>query len=138
MQLCGGAPPGWCGLRATVRSLLRRMRFLSGTSSSLSRSSVSRQRLDSGTAMSVFEIFVCSTGNLNLIARWIETTTYEQSRCVGRLLQASATLRDGGESALGSRLSLRRAALLCETTVVVESPCRERSYGLGLGRKGTT
>ena len=44
------------------------MRFLSGTSSSLSRSSVSRQRLDSGSVMSVFEIFVCSTGNLNLIA----------------------------------------------------------------------
>ena len=37
---------------------MRRMRFLSGTSSSLSRSSVSRQWLDSGTAMSVFEIFV--------------------------------------------------------------------------------
>ena len=28
--------------------------------------------------MSVFEIFVCSTGNLNLIARWKETTTSEQ------------------------------------------------------------
>ena len=91
------------------------MRFLSGTSSSLSRSSVSRQRLDSGSARSVFEIFDCLTGNLSLIARWIETTTYEQSRCVGRLLQASATLRDGGESAL---------ALLCETTVVVQSPVR--------------
>ena len=44
------------------------MRFLSGASSSLSRSSVSRQRLDSWSVMSVFEIFVCSTGNLNLIA----------------------------------------------------------------------
>ena len=44
------------------------MRFLSGASSSLSQSSVSRQRLDSGRAMSVFEIFVCSTGILNLIA----------------------------------------------------------------------
>ena len=61
LQRRGGTPPGWCGLRVTVRSLLRRMRFLSGAPSSLTRSSVSRQRLDSGSVMSVFEIFVCST-----------------------------------------------------------------------------
>ena len=55
---------------------------------------------------------------------------------VGRLLQASATLRDGGRTGLTleSPLNLRtrrahayrsrRAALLCETTVVVQSPGR--------------
>ena len=52
-------------------------------------------------------------------------STRELSLCVGCLLQASATLRDGGGSALGSRLSKQKSSAPLQrlwTTVVDELP----------------
>ena len=52
-------------------------------------------------------------------------STRELCLCVGRLLQASATLRDGGGSALGSRLPKQKSSAPLQrlwTTVVDELP----------------
>ena len=59
------------------------------------------------------------------------------SLCVGRLLQASATLRDGGGSALGSRLSLlsRRAALICQTVLTPIEAEEQRSSATPLDHR---